>query len=713
MRVPYSWLKELLPDLPPAEELAEVLTMGGLEVEEIQSWRSQDGAAEDVVLLTKVTANRGDLLSMVGVARHAAALLGLQWQPPQYALPETQEPVTGAPAATVKDLTVEIQAPEACPRYSALLIEGVQVMPSPDWLRQRLEAAGIRPISNVVDCTNYVVWELGQPLHAFDCALVTDTHVIVRMARRGEIIETIDGQERVLSEEDLVIADPERAIALAGVMGGANTEVKDGTTRVLLESAHFDPTTIRKTSLRVGLSTEASYRFERHVDPNLTLPALARAGELIMQTAWGEPEAPALDVKMREFEPQAVEMRAARCNGLLGLELTAEQMAEYLQRLGMEVEIAQDGGGEAGQDEGSKTLRVMVPTFRPDVEREVDLIEEVAIVHGYDQVPETIAGNLTSTGRLTRRQRLERRVAEVLRQCGLNQNLSFSMMDPEDLGRLGLGPDAPERRLVRLANPMSSDASVLRTTLLPALLRACAYNQNQGVTDVALFEVSRVFLATAEGELPEEPLRAAGVLMGNPYTAEWNLPETGLDFFWVKGIVEQLAEALRLEFTFEPSDHPAFQPGQAASVLLDGELVGQVGRLAPQVLDAFDLRDVAYGFELDLEPLFARASLHGRYEGLSRFPAARRDVAVVAPADDEHSAAALEAVIRRAGGEYLEDVRVFDVFADPERFGAGNRSLAFHLTWRAQDRTLTDDEVDRLMEAVVAALKEAGASLRA
>lgn len=706
MRVPYSWLKELLPETPEPEELAHVLTMGGLEVEEIQAWRSEDGAAEDLVLVTKVTANRGDLLSMVGVARQAAALLGLQWRPPIYVLPETEEPIAGTPQVSFKDVTVEIQTSDACPRYSALLVDGVQVMPSPDWLQHRLLAAGVRTINNVVDCTNYVTWEVGQPLHAFDCRLITDRHVIVRMAAPNERLVTIDGQERVLGPEDLVIADPEQAIALAGVMGGVNTEMNDATTRVLLESAHFDATTIRRTSLRLGLSTEASYRFERFVDPNLTLPALARAAELILQTAWGEIEGPALDVKMREFEPRLVDLRPSRCRALLGADIDEATMTNCLERLGMQVQACE---GEAG---GERRLRVLVPTFRADVEREVDLIEEVAIVQGYESIPMTIPGKLTRSGRLTPRQRLERRVREVMRECGLSEMISFSQMDPADLDRLGLPEDAPERRALRLANPMTTDASLMRTTLLPAMLGACTANQNQGVEDVTLFEINPVYVPTDNAELPEEPKHVAGVLMGSPYTAEWNVPETSLDFFWVKGIVEQLGAVLGLEFAWRRAMHPTFHPGQCAEVLLGDEVLGLVGQVAPVVAEAFDLRRDVFAFELNLEPILAAAGRHTQHVSWPHFPAARRDIAVVVPDDDAHSAAALEALIRGAAGQYLERIAVFDVFTDATRFGPGRRSIAFHVAWRAPDRTMTDEEVDELMAAVIEALKQAGAELR-
>ncbi len=699
MRVPYGWLKELIGDAPPAEELAHILTMGGLEVEDIQSWSGY--GVEETVLVTSVTANRGDLLNMIGVARHAAALMQTEMAAPKYALAETDAPVVDPKLVKVRDLTVEIDAPGACPRYSGLLIDGVKIGPSPDWMRARLEASGVRAINNVVDCTNYVLWELGQPLHAFDFVKLAEGHVIIRRARPGEKMRTIDEQERELTADDLVIADPKGAIALAGVMGGRESEVGASTTRLLIESANFDATTIRKTSLRIGLSTEASYRFERGVDPNLTLPALARVGQLIVETAGGQVVAAAADVCTREFEPRVIALRTARCNAVLGTKLSEAQITEHLERLGMTVR-PKDGG-----------LEVTVPTARPEVEREVDLIEEVAIVEGYQQIPMTIHGNLADTGGLTRAQKLERRVREILRNCGLDEALSFSFMDPADVERMGRGGDAQATRMVRLLNPMSADASVLRTAMLPGLLRACANNQNQGVENVALFEVGKVYHVRGEKELPDEPKRLAGVLMGNPFTAEWGLPEGGLDFFWAKGVVEQLLGELGVEAAWTPATHPSFQAGQSALVMLGEANVGIVGRVTPAVIEAFDLRHDVYAFEMDLDALTAAASEEKPYRPLPRFPAARRDVAVVVADDEKHAAAALVDLIRDAAGVDFEEARLFDVFADASKLGPGKRSLAFHLSWRAADRTLTDEEVDAAMARVFAALAGVGAEVRA
>lgn len=703
MRVPCSWLLDYLKTDVPADELAHVLTMGGLEVEEVQNWTSEDGAATDKVLLTKITANRGDLLSMIGVARQAAALLGCDWQMPAVTRPETDAALVGAPLVEHEGVKVEILDFHGCPRYSALVVREVQVGPSPDWLRYRLEAAGIRPISNVVDATNHVCWELGQPMHAFDLRLVARDHIIVRKAAVAERLALIDESLVDLDERDLLICDEMGPVALAGVMGGRDTEVRERTSAVLLESAHFDPLTIRRTAQRHGVGTESSFRFERHVDPNLTLAAIARATELILATAGGAPDSAAIDVREQSFEPRETTLRPERCNALLGTDLSAERMARCLRRLGMD---AQD----------ARPLRVRVPTFRPDVEREVDLIEEVAIVHGYNEIPLTVPGNLRESGLLTRRQRAERRTRELLRQGGLNETISFAFMGMADLDRCGFPADAPERDALRLLLPVAPEMSHLRTTLLPSLLGAVAANVRRRVLDVALFELAPVFIPQGDGQLPQERMRVGGVMMGAPLTSAWNLPEeaASVDFYWLKGIVEQLLDGLNVaEVRFTRGAHPALHPGRCAEALAGDVSLGFLGEVAETVQEAHDLPANTCVFELDWEALVQRAAPYREYDPLPRFPAALRDIALVVPDDDAHSAAQIARAIRQVGGDALWKVEAFDLYVDAERLGAGRKSLAFRLTFRALDRTLTDEELDAAMTRIGAELTaKLGAEIR-
>lgn len=704
MRVPYSWLMEYLQAEISPEDLSQALTMGGLEVEEIRDWTSEDGEATDKILVTKVTANRGDMLSILGVARQAAAVLKCSYKLPEMPLELVSDPVSGGTTASDGEVTVELAEPQGCPRYSALRLRDVKLGPSPRWLAHRLEAAGMRPLANVVDCTNYVMLELGQPLHAFDFKLLRQGHVIVRRAQEGEKLLTLDRQWRTLTAGDLLITDPAGAAALAGVMGGADTEINDKSTEILLESAHFDPTSIRKTSLRLGLSSEASYRFERHVDPNGTLRALARVTQLIQRTAGGEVIGKAIDACAEDFSPRQISLRPERCNQILGTDFTPQTMADCLRAIDCEV-------AEAGE-----TLEVGVPRLRWDIEREIDLIEEIAIVYGYENLPMTVPGRLAQSGLLTRRQKLSRQVGEVLRQCGLNETLSFSVSCPGDLDRLGYPADAPERTMVALANPMIDTQSHMRTTLLPALLEACENNVRQRVTDVALYEINKVFLPVAGTLLPQEPLRVAGIIMGSPLTAEWNLPAESRepDFYLLKGMVEQVCEALGVTPGFERGGHPAFHPGRCASLLIGGTPAGVLGEVAAPVQEAYDLPRRAYLFELDLEALLEAACDFKQYEPLPRFPAVGRDLAIVMPDDDAHAAGRLEALIAEAGGEFLREVQPFDLFVDAERLGAGLKNVAFRLEFRAADRTLTDEEVEAAMDRVKERVgKETAGTIRA
>ncbi len=690
MRVPYTWLVDYVKTDVPAEELAHILTMGGLEVEEVIDWTSEDGQATDKVLDTSVTSNRGDLLSMVGVARHAAALLGCEFLMPPVSRPEIETPLVGAPVVEAQGIKIEVQDLAGCPRYVGQAIRDLTVGPSPDWMRYRLEAAGIRPISNVVDVTNYVCWELGQPMHAFDLRLVARDHIIVRRAAAGEKLKLIDESSPDLDERDLMICDEMGPIGIAGVMGGLETEVGERCKSVLLESAHFDPVSIRRTSQRHSVSSQASYRFERHVDPNVTILAIARATQLILQTAGGTPDPAAIDVREVDFSPRTIALRPERCNAVLGTDLSAERMADCLRRLGMEVSLGE-------------VLQVTVPTVRPDIEREIDLVEEVAIVNGYNSIPLTVPGKLQQSGLLTSRQRAQRRARQLLRRCGLNETISFSFMGKADLDRSGFSPDAPERRALELQLPVSPDKANLRTTLIPGLLQACENNVRQRVLDIALGEVDRVFVPTGKNELPSEPLRIAGALMGQPLTSPWNAADAGslVDFFWVKGIVEQLCQGLHVQdVAFSRAQAPTFHPGRCAHLLVGGQVAGVLGEVSPAVQGAYDLPAKTYVFELDFERLVSSRQEYSAYDPLPRYPAALRDIALVVADDDAHSAAVLAEAIRRSGGETLREVEAFDLFRDAERLGEGNRSVAFRLTFRAPDRTLTDEELDGAMARI-------------
>ncbi|NLO04224.1 MAG: phenylalanine--tRNA ligase subunit beta [candidate division WS1 bacterium] len=712
MRVPYSWLMEYLDTKISAEELAEVLTMGGLEVESVEQWRSADGEASDEVLMTSVTSNRGDLLSMVGVARHAAALLKCDLKLPDYTIPATESPNVGERDLEQGDTRITIEDLDGCPRYSALRVVGVEVRESPQWMRHRLEAAGIRPISNVVDATNYVLWELGQPLHAFDHRLVVKGQIIVRRAKPGEKLITIDENTRELTDRDLVIADPKGAIALAGVMGGVESEMRERTTDVLIESAHFNPSMIRRTAQRHTMSTEASYRFERHVDPNLTLPALARAARLIEQIAGGQIVGNAIDVHKEQFAREPIVLRPARTNHVLGTALDTDTQVDLLGRLGFEVLCEQVEMQTPERDwlrphpdeqQALDRLTVTVPTRRPDIEREIDLIEEIAIVFGYNNIPATLPPNTSGAGMRTREQKLQERVSEVMRGAGLCENVSYSMMGGCDLDFLCIGTDADERQALCLRDPAAENQELMRTTLLPGLLAAARYNVRQRVEDIALFEIGRVFTDIGAA-LPDEREKLAAVCMGSARTSTWNMPDEyeKMDFFWLKGVLEQLLRRLHIsDVKFERSQHASLHHGRSAKILVKGEHVGDIGEAQPKVQSSYDLPEPTCVLEIDLKKLLRHARLLTEYKPQPRLPAAVRDLALVVDDDAKHTGGALVTAAEKSAGELLEDVTIFDIYKDPHRLGEGRKSVAMRLRFRHPERTLTDAEVDEAMGRVI------------
>jgi len=645
----------------------------------------------DTLLELEVTPNRPDCLSMAGVAREVGAILDLP-----ATLPAEQPGEQGPPAA--ESVAVDIDDPDLCPRYTARLIRGVKVGPSPEWLAERVTAAGARPISNIVDVTNYVMFELGQPLHAFDAdTLARDTdgriRITVRRAAPGERLTTLDGQDRALAEDTLMIADSSGVVALAGVMGGEATEVSDGTVNVLLESAAFNSASINRTSRSLGLISEASLRFERTIDRSACVAAVDRAAALIIAVAGGEVAQGVIDTYPRPAEPRTISLRTERLNEVLGTDIATADAAAILTRLGCEVQVH-------GQE-----ISATVPSYRPDLEREIDLVEEVLRIWGMERVEATLPAGRGRIGGLSAEQRWRRRIGETLRASGLNETMTYAFGDPGDLERLGWVL-AEDELQVDLTNPMSGEQSVLRRTLLPALLRSVSYNQRRGVPDVHLYEMGTVFWTSAGRKQPKERQVVAGVLAGSWGPSQWSEPGVELGFFDGKGIVETLADALGVDrLRVRPADLPWLQPGRAAEVLVGGEVIGWLGEVHPRVLGTFEADAPVTAFELAV-PALVRAAREVRpYTDIPRFPAVSLDIAVVVPEDV--TAERLEQAVRAAGGKLLEGARLFDVYRGAG-VGEGKKSMAVQLTYRAPDRTLTADEVeqahDRLVRKVLGAL---------
>ena len=642
---------------------------------------------DDVILELEITPNRPDCMGMIGIAREVAALLGNELQVP--ALPEASSAgLTSTPPPIGGPVTVMLQDAIGCPRYVAHLIEGVQVGPSVGWISTRLLAAGVRPISNVVDATNYVLLETGHPLHAFDATKVHDHSIVVRRARAKERLQTLDGVDRVLIKDDLVIADPKKALALAGVMGGADSEVGEGTTEVILEAAYFDPVTIARTSRRLGLRSEASARFERGTDPEALPFAAARCAHVIASTAGAPPSSQVVDEYPTSIARERVTLRPERTSKLLGFELEAPTQAKLLRSIQLVV------------DERDGLLDVEVPGFRPDIRREVDLIEEVARLAGYERLPSTIPHG--DAGELEAAQKADRLLRRAFASLGANEAWTTSLGNAQDLDLLELAADHPARRMVGIANPMSDLEDKMRTTLLPGLLRAAARNVARRVDNVALFEIARVFEASSE-LLPDQPTNLGGVFVGERSSTTWKHPAVAWDFFEVKGIVLAAVASLGVTMELAPVEGMPFHPTRAAAVSIGSSRVGAIGELHPRACERFDVPEGTVVFEIAAAPVVAAMPARPTVPELPRFPAAFIDLAVVVA--DDVAAAAVEDAIRSAGAPELESVQLFDLYRG-EQVEVGKKSLAYALRMRVPDRTLTDDDAVAVRERMVGALRD-------
>jgi len=634
-----------------------------------------------VVIDWEVTPNRPDWLSHVGIAREIVAAAD---RPESFRLPAFQMPEP-APLRAADVTSVEILDPDLCPRYTALVIQGVRIAPSPEWLRRRLEAVGVRPINNVVDVTNYVLMECGQPLHAFDMDLLDQRRIVVRRARAGERITTLDDVERSLTTDDLLIADASRGVALAGIMGGAETEIHDGTTNVLLESAAFLPSAIRATAKRVGLSTEASYRFERGVDIEMVEFASRRAAAMIVELAGGRVLDGVVDVWPGKRAPVKVSCRCSRVNDLLGTALTPSEIRRTFERLQLPVTEATD-----------ERITITVPSFRLDLEREADLIEEVARIHGLDNIPPTPEAAAAGGPRSEDRRLPLERIRRDLRALGLDEIMNYSLISVERaLDHTGF----QESELITLANPLSAEFACVRPCLLPGLLATTAHNAARHNVDLALFELGRV--AARKPPLPEERAEIGIVLTGRRhperYGEERNTP---VDFYDLKGLLESLFEAMALhDVRCVPAEHPAFESGQCAAFVRDDkEQLAVFGRVVGDLVREMRLPYPLYIALVQVEALLSAKTPERRYQPLPQFPAVTRDISMIVPRTLSHQDV-VDAIMQQRP-KWLERVELFDVFEDPKAIGPDKRSMAYSLTYRAPDRTLTDEEVNRAHEKV-------------
>jgi phenylalanyl-tRNA synthetase beta chain len=645
---------------------------------------------DDSVLEIEITPNRPDTLSVVGVAREISALTGAPFRFPQVALKETDPE-----AATLA--RIQIDAPDLCPRFDARVITGLTVRPSPPWLAQRLRAVGLRPINNLVDVTNYVMWELGQPLHAFDYDTVAQHTIVVRRARPNERIRTLDGQDRPLGLDMALVCDPERALAIGGVMGGAETEVTDRTRAVLLEAAYWDPGSIRRTSRTLGLGTDAAYRFERGGDIEGLSEALGRAAQLMADLGGGTVARGVLDVYPSPRPHPRITLRLSRVERLISVCPPRPDAVRILQGLGLAV------------DDSGADLQVIVPSFRRDIFQEDDLVEEIIRIWGYDKIPLTRdrGGQLMPVVRPAGL-RLRRAVSAQLAAAGPYECISYAFVDPDRLERMGWTKASD---LIALQNPLSRERSVLRPSLLPGLLEALKTNANHQITDARIFEVGHVFSPRREGDVDRplhEELWVGLALTGLRQPRAWHASRESVDIFDAKGMAELvlMAAAVRGWDTapFPDGEHPHYlEPGRGARLVVGDQNIGGFGELALPVREAFDLVAPVFVAELSLSTLLTLPPWVPAYQTLPRYPAVQRDLALVVP--DHVTAGAIEAAIRGMHLPLLTRVVLFDVYAG-DQIGAGRRSLAWSLTFQAPDRTLRDSEVNDLHGRIVKGLVE-------
>lgn len=662
----HAGILRLETDAPAGTELAEVLPF-------------------DTVIDWEVTPNRPDWLSHVGIAREVAAVADA---PESLHLPDIPPELScGDAAADVAG--VEIRDPDLCPRYIARVIRGVTVAPSPEWMQKRLETVGVRPINNVVDVTNYVLMECGQPLHAFDCELLADHRIVVRRAEPGEHLTTLDGNDHELADDDLLIADAEKGVALAGVMGGANSEISESTRTVLLESAAFLPRAIRATAKRHGMNTEASYRFERGVGLDMVEFASRRAAALIAQLGGGEILDGALDVYPVQPEPRSVSCRFARVNQLLGTELSPERIARCFVRLGLPI-----------QEQTPETATIRIPSFRLDLDREADLIEEVARIHGLENLPDEAAPAVVGGPRSADAYYPLEQARAELRGLGLDEIMNYSLLSVQQATR---ATAVTEDELVQLANPLSAELACLRPSLLPGLLDTVARNVAYGNTDLALFENGRV--AVNRPEFPEERYQTGIVLTGRRHPERYGEERSRVrDFYDLKGLLESWFDQRRLSgIRCMPAEHPAFASAECAEFATrSGERLALLGRIAPELTADMRLATPLYVALVELSALFSIDAPARKYVPLPQFPATARDISMVVPEGLTHGE--IVDALRGLGPSWIEKIELFDVFEDPDTVGKGRKSVAYSLTYRNPKRTLTDEQVNRTHEKLKTAL---------
>lgn len=688
MRIPYLWLKEFVALTDTPEQVAHRLTMAGFEVEALER------IGDDTVFEVNVTPNRPDCLSVVGIAREVAAIYGTK-----VTLPDLN--IISEPKEL--DFNIDILDPQLCNRYAGRIVHSVKIGPSPDWIKDRLEKCGIRSINNVVDVTNYVLLEFGHPLHAFDLnklsghCIRVGTPASILNAAEPVPFTTLDGVERQIAPDMLLIWDGKAPVAVAGVMGGSESEVSDTTTDIFIESAYFDPGSIRRTSKRLGLKTEASYRFERGTDIKIMKKALDRAAQMIKELAHGSMYGK-LDIYPKRWCPIPITVRFARVNQVLGLALTNAQILDCLKGLELEISDVSEAG-----------FVVKPPTFRRDMTMEVDVIEEVARLYGFDNIaPELPRMQLGSDDAMTdarRIMRLKQNLRTAFLSAGYTETINYSFIGTSDIDALCLLPADSRRVAVCVQNPLSEDGAVMRTCMLPSLIRNLVTNVSQGNREFQLFEQARIFLPRTGEALPEEHERLSALIYREKTKSLYR--DDTHDFYRMKGMLEDIFADMRIDgVTYERSAEPYLHPGQSADIMIAGTRVGCIGVLSPLVVNGLEIKAQKPSIvvlELDLTALLPHLGAPVHYRSIARFPFVERDTAMVV--DAGLAAASILDLVRSFRSDVIEEAAIFDVYQGAS-IGEGKKSVAFNVRYRATDRTLTDDEVDALHADLVKHVSE-------
>ena len=649
----------------------------------------------DTIIEFDLTPNRSDCLSIIGIAREVAAILKTTLKYPEVKVPPGE--------TSIEELaSITIEAPDHCPRYTAMVVTDLSVGPSPFWLQDRLLSVGIRTINNVVDVTNFVLMEMGQPLHAFDFDRLAEHRIVVKTAEEGQSFKTLDGLERTLGPDTLMISDGKGPVALAGIMGGLESEIQDYTTKVLIESAYFNPITTRRTARRLGLNTESSYRFERGVDPAGIRKALDRAAQLMVEIAGGKLAEGVVDVYPRPIPERVIDLSVKRTNRLLGTFLTQDEVGAYLKSVELDVEPLDED-----------RLRIVPPTFRVDITRPEDVMEEVARLKGYDEIPTTHPVSHVVAGKPDKKLQARHRLRELLAGCGFSEIVTYSFMSGDACDQLLLNDQDQRRQMVTILNPLTEEQSVMRSSLLPGLLAAMYRNGKYGNENLMIFELGKVFFHTSQDQLPEEIEMISGLWTGERQAKTWHFKGAEVDFYDMKGVVEAVCDGLNITgVRFAPitgNDNSYLRPGYAAQINAGNEMLGTVGELSQQVLTNFGLKHIAYCFDFKFDRLVDHVSDGKRAQTPSRFPATTRDIALIL--DNTVQAQAIFDFIESMGQAFLERVEIFDVYTGspvPE----GRKSLGVRFTYQSYERSLTDREVDKIHETVTReALKEFNAQL--